>query len=159
MARGMRKGIKVSSGNEKVAAKRLEDILEVKGMRPVDLSIRSGVSKASISQYIHGTSTPGNISAQKMADVLNVSPMWLMGFDVPMNKTEAILVSEKSNPLAQPKISTTKEKIAEWIIEAIPEEDYKKMEYITENFGDRIARGVVIQLARDALKKKGRKED
>lgn len=158
MARGMRKGIEVSSGNEKVAAKRLEDILEVKGMRPVDLSIRSGVSKASISQYIHGTSTPGNISAQKMADVLNVSPMWLMGFDVPMNKEAKPVLVLKEDSALDPHRSA-REKIAKWLVEALPEEEYKKMEYVTENFGENIARRLVIQLAKDIFKRKEGRED
>ncbi len=154
-----KKRYKVGFGNEKVAAKRLEDILEIKGMRPVDLSIRSGVSKASISQYIHGTSTPGNISAQKMADVLNVSPMWLMGFDVPMNKTEAkpVLVLNEDNALDPHR--SAREKIAKWLVEALPEEEYKKMEYVTENFGENIARRLVIQLAKDIFKKKEGREE
>lgn len=32
-----------------------------------------------------------------MAEVLNVNPLWLMGYDVPMNKTAAIDSSENSD--------------------------------------------------------------
>lgn len=51
-------------------------------MRAQDLVERSGVSKASISQYLSGTHTPSNISAGKMGVALGVNPLWLMGFDV-----------------------------------------------------------------------------
>lgn len=64
-------------------ANRLDNALNSAGLRPVELSERSGVSQASISQYLSGTHTPSNESAGKMAKVLGVSPVWLMGFDVP----------------------------------------------------------------------------
>ena len=65
-------------------AKRLSMALERKGMRAAELSKLSGVGKSSISQYLKGKHAPGNVSAGKMADVLNVNPVWLIGFDVPM---------------------------------------------------------------------------
>lgn len=63
-------------------AKRLRSALERKGMKQTELASRTGLSKASISQYLSGLYVPSNISAGKMADVLGVSPAWLMGFDI-----------------------------------------------------------------------------
>ena len=71
-----------------LTAKRLAEALDRKGMKAKELMDKSGVSKASISQYINGAHAPSNISAGKMAKVLGVSPVWLMGFDVPMYDTE-----------------------------------------------------------------------
>lgn len=68
-------------------AKRLQQILGTKNMKAQELSDRSGVAKASISQYINGTHKPSNVSAGKMAKVLEVDPLYLMGFDVPMKKS------------------------------------------------------------------------
>lgn len=65
-----------------LTAKRLRQALNECGIRPQDLSDRSGVSKASISQYLNGSHKPSNTSSGKMAEVLNVNPLWLMGFDV-----------------------------------------------------------------------------
>ncbi len=65
-------------------AKRLSMALERKGMKAIELSKLSGVGKSSISQYLKGKHAPGNISAGKMAQVLSVNPVWLMGYDVPM---------------------------------------------------------------------------
>ncbi len=68
----------------KETARRLSYALEKKGMKAQELSEKSGVSKASISQYINGAHIPSNISAGKMSEVLGVNPLWLMGFDVQM---------------------------------------------------------------------------
>ena len=67
-----------------ITAKRLSLALANANMIPQELSNASGVNKASISQYLNGSHSPSNISSGKMAKVLNVNPLWLMGFDVPM---------------------------------------------------------------------------
>ena len=63
-------------------AKRLAEAISEKGLTPQELANRSGVSKSSISQYRNGTHKPSNISSGKMGKVLEVNPLWLMGYDV-----------------------------------------------------------------------------
>lgn len=63
-------------------AKRLQIALSNANMKQQELADKSGLNKASISQYINGYNSPSNISSGKMAKILNVNPMWLMGFDV-----------------------------------------------------------------------------
>jgi transcriptional regulator with XRE-family HTH domain len=65
-----------------LTAMRLRKALGDNGLRAQDLAELSGVSKASISQYVNGTNRPSNLSAGKMASVLCVNPLWLMGFEV-----------------------------------------------------------------------------
>lgn len=43
-----------------------------------------GIGKSSVSQYVNGTNFPTNVRAAQIAESFNVSPMWVMGFDVPM---------------------------------------------------------------------------
>lgn len=69
-----------------LTAKRLRRALDTNNMKPQELADKSGVAKASISQYLSGMHAPSNISSGKMGKILNVEPMWLMGFDVPMEK-------------------------------------------------------------------------
>lgn len=69
-----------------LTAKRLQLALSSANMKPQELADKSGVSKSSISQYVNGAHAPSNISSGKMGKVLNVEPMWLMGFDVEMKK-------------------------------------------------------------------------
>lgn len=72
-----------------ITAQRLSLALTNANMIPQELSNASGVNKASISQYLNGSHSPSNISSGKMAQVLNVNPLWLMGFDVPMETQES----------------------------------------------------------------------
>lgn len=78
-----------------ITAQRLSYALTNAGMIPQELANASGVSKASISQYLNGSHAPSNISSGKLAKVLNVNPVWLMGFDVPMDTKTAILSKAK----------------------------------------------------------------
>lgn len=65
-------------------AQRLRFALDRAQLKAQDLANRSGIGKSSISQYLSGSHAPSNKSAGAMARVLNVNPVWLMGFDVPM---------------------------------------------------------------------------
>lgn len=60
-------------------AARLKKALEMRGMRQVDLSEKTGIPKGSISQYLSGAVTPKLDKVHLMADALNVSEMWLAG--------------------------------------------------------------------------------
>ena len=68
----------------KVTAKRMQLALSNANIKPQELADRSGIGKASISQYVNGSHAPGNVSAEKIGKILDVNPLWLMGFDVPM---------------------------------------------------------------------------
>ncbi len=69
-----------------LTAKRLQFALSNASMQQQELAEKSGVSKASISQYVNGSHIPSKISSAKIGEILNVEPMWLMGFDVEMRK-------------------------------------------------------------------------
>lgn len=68
-----------------ITAKRLAMAMSKNNMKAQELADRTGVNKSSISQYINGTHTPGDLSAIKMAKVLGVHYLWLQGHDVPMD--------------------------------------------------------------------------
>lgn len=73
-------------------SKRLREALGDNNMKPQELADLSGVSKSSISQYVNGSHKPSNLSAGKMASVLGVTPMWLMGFDSPKESSNAVSI-------------------------------------------------------------------
>ena len=64
-----------------LVSQRITEALFEKEMRAQDLANASGVSKASISQYVNGTNCPSSITAKKLGTILGVSPMWLMGLN------------------------------------------------------------------------------
>ena len=50
---------------------------------------KTGVAKASISQYVNGRNVPSNITARKICEPFGINPAWLMGFDVPMREMDS----------------------------------------------------------------------
>lgn len=44
---------------------------------------RTGLNKGAVSQYVNGKKAPSNLAAQTIATAFDVSPAWVMGFDVP----------------------------------------------------------------------------
>lgn len=49
-----------------------------------EMANRTGINKASISQYVNGKNVPSCMTADKIAQVFDVNPAWVMGFDVTM---------------------------------------------------------------------------
>lgn len=63
---------------------------ELSELRWIDIAKRSGLDKASISQYKNGVHVPEPDALYKLANVLNVSMEWLTGADVPMTADKAM---------------------------------------------------------------------
>lgn len=73
---------------------RIKQALNLRSMKPIDLVEKSGVKKSALSQYMSGKITPRQKALDSMAKVLNVSPAWLMGFDVPMEREDILKKNE-----------------------------------------------------------------
>jgi transcriptional regulator with XRE-family HTH domain len=68
-------------------AERLTEAVSIRKIRPIDLSRATGIEKATVSSYMTGKrDNPRNDKVFAMAEALNVSEHWLMGYDVPMEK-------------------------------------------------------------------------
>lgn len=63
---------------------RLKEALEKRQMRAVDLTEVSGVPKSAVSFYLAGKSKPKADRLYKIAQALDVSETWLLGYNVPM---------------------------------------------------------------------------
>lgn len=63
---------------------RLKTGLEIRDMKPIELSEKTGISKSAISQYLSGYAKPKQDRIYLISKALNVDPGWLMGFDVSM---------------------------------------------------------------------------
>lgn len=66
---------------------RLKEALEIRQMRAVDLTEKAGVPKSAVSFYLAGKSKPKADRLYKIAQALDVSEAWLLGYDVPMLRT------------------------------------------------------------------------
>ncbi len=68
---------------------RLTAAMKERGIRATELAQKTGLSKARISQYVNGRYIPKSDAILLLADALGVSPLWLMGEDSSLSRTDA----------------------------------------------------------------------
>lgn len=76
--------------------KRLKEALSLSGLTQAELSKKSGIWASSISDYLNNKYEAKQDKVDLLAKALNVSPSWLLGYDVPMERKNA-LMPEDSN--------------------------------------------------------------
>lgn len=69
---------------------RIKKAMELRNMKQVDLVSITKLGKSAISQYISGKFEPKQKALHSIAKALDVSEAWLMGYDVPIERVEAI---------------------------------------------------------------------
>ena len=67
---------------------RLREAMADAGKKQADLVRETGLDKGSISSYLSGKYLPKDKAIAALARCLNVSEMWLWGYDVPKVRTE-----------------------------------------------------------------------
>lgn len=75
----------------KTTAERLKEGMELRKMKQADLVQLTGISKGALSSYLSGRYTPKQNNVYKLAAALNVSEAWLMGADVPMERSRPLM--------------------------------------------------------------------
>lgn len=83
-------------------AQRIRQGLAIRNMSQKDLCEKTGIPKSAMSQYCSGTFSPKQKRTMLIAQALDVSEAWLMGYDVPMER----------NPTAEEKA---------WVLETVQE--------------------------------------
>ena len=73
---------------------RLKEAMRTSNIKQADLARLTGISKGGISNYVTGRYEPKSDIISKLATALNVSEMWLWGYDVPMERKSKISHSE-----------------------------------------------------------------
>lgn len=96
---------------------RLKEAMYVSNIKQADLARLTGISKGGISNYVTGRYEPKSDIISKLAAALNVSEMWLWGYDVPMERKKEISPSEP--------ILTEGEELMIEIFRLIPEEQQR----------------------------------
>ena len=78
---------------------RLQEALDLKKMKAIDLSNATGIPKGSISYYLSGKFTPKGDRLHIISKTLGVSEAWLLGFDVPRNRTSKQIQNDQLLPI------------------------------------------------------------
>ena len=115
--------------SEKIEAcgKRIEKAMIMRRMKQSELCKLARVPKSSLSLYLRGAYEPKQDRIYQMAIALNVSEMWLMGYDVPMERDEITLSNNEE--------LTDNEKTMLGLFRQVPERQQK----------------ILIQMLRDGL--------
>lgn len=67
---------------------RLQEALDLRDVRAIDLSRKTGIPKNTLSNYLKGNTKPKADRIYQIAAALEVSEAWLLGYDVPATRTE-----------------------------------------------------------------------
>ena len=81
---------------------RIKKALGIRRMKQSELCELTGISKSVMSEYVSGAYEPKQDRLVIISEALGVDPVWLMGFDVPMEP------EEKENP-GEPKLTGEEE--------------------------------------------------
>ena len=65
---------------------RISKALSLRNMKQSELCTLAKIPKGSLSLYLSGAYSPKQDRIYKMAEILDVDPVWLMGYDVPMQR-------------------------------------------------------------------------
>lgn len=65
-------------------ANRLNKAISLRNIKPIELAEKTGIDKSKISSYMSGRYKAKQDGVYLLAQALNVSEVWLMGYDVPM---------------------------------------------------------------------------
>lgn len=119
---------------------RIQQAMDIRGLKQIDLVERTKISKGSLSSYISGRYAPKQNNIYLLAKALNVNVEWLMGADVPMAYFKEVKSAEQDSAVRIPVLGRVAagipiaaiEETIDW--EDIPSEMAKDGEY----FGLRI---------------------
>ena len=68
-------------------SQRLREAMQIRNIKPTELSKISGISKSSLSEYLKGKYEAKQTALYNLAKALNINEVWLMGEDVPMDRS------------------------------------------------------------------------
>ena len=95
---------------------RISKALAIRGMKQSELCEKTKIPKSAISQYVSGSFEPKQDRLFLIAQALDVDPVWLMGFDVPMEKED-----KKIPPIEEVSLTEGERQVLE-LFRAIPED-------------------------------------
>ncbi len=79
-------------------AQRLRKAMDAKGKKQADLVRETGLDRGAVSSYLSGKYEPKQKAIYKLSQALDVSEAWLLGYEVPMERSTE---SKKNDQLAK----------------------------------------------------------
>lgn len=91
MTRNIENPYEIDGIEFKAIGNRIQQALEIRGMRQSELSGKTGIAKSSISEYIAGKNDPKQKKLLKIANALDVNVEWLLGTCDRMDRISTII--------------------------------------------------------------------
>lgn len=98
---------------------RIRKALSIRNMTQTELCVKAKISKSTLSEYLKGKYEPKQDKVYVLAQALNVDPVWLWGYDVPMEKSNT--PTENKNPPTEENLSEGEKLVLE-LFRQIPED-------------------------------------
>lgn len=119
-------------------ANRLSYALTIRNIKPIELAEITKIDKSKISSYMSGRYKAKTDGLQIIADALNVSPIWLMGYDVPMERTANNIENNAfpvtDTPIKVPIVGKISAGLPIWAVENIEGYEFAPSSQIKEGF-------------------------
>lgn len=106
---------------------RLKEAMDIRGLRAVDLIDRTGIPKVTLSYYMSGKTEPKADRVYTLAKALDVSEAWLLGFEVPMYRTDE---QKKNDALAEIVVRLRKDEKLYKLVVKLADADDEQLELI-----------------------------
>lgn len=113
--------------NREKLCNRLKEAMDMRGFRAVDLIDRTGIPKVTLSYYMSGKTEPKADRVYSIAKALDVSEAWLLGFDVPMHRTDE---QKKNDTLAEVVVRLRKDEKLYNLVVKLAEADADRLDLI-----------------------------
>ena len=78
-------------------ANRLKIAIKIRNIKPIKLSEKTGIDKSKISSYMSGRYKAKQDGIYLLANALDVNEIWLMGYDIPMERNISAPIQEENN--------------------------------------------------------------
>lgn len=79
---------------------RLNYAIKYRNIKQIDLAKHLNIDRATINNYLKGKYEPRQDRLYLISNYLNVDPAWLMGYDVPMERSEVTQIkNDKLNAI------------------------------------------------------------
>lgn len=82
-------------------ALRLKKAMEYRQMKQIELVEATGIGKSAISQYLSGKIVPKQDKIYLIAKALGVNEGWLMGYNIPMERSKIPLAQQDEKDIAK----------------------------------------------------------
>ena len=115
---------------------RIAEALEIRGWKQVDLVERTGIAKSSINAWVKQNWQPRQAALMKMAKVLDVSEMWLAGYDIPMERAPEQKQADALIELFKQLRSDAEFKELVFKIRKLSPENYQTIKHLIDQLAD-----------------------